>query len=633
MFSEGSEGLLSGEHGKIYNVGGGDDMRAVRKKLQSLLLIGMSVVMLGGAPLAAYAEETPAADTTSTTPSSTDTTTPTTPAPTTTTAPASATDSQSMNSSSTPTAPKPTYVYDSSTGHWNTDQWQYDTTSGAYKPITQPITPPPAAPDTTSSTSATTTTTNSAIATALNSIATSGDASVLSNGTAGDATTGNASSAATIMNNVNSSMTNADNKQAASFVSNVMGDVNGDIMLQPMLLKAMLEANAANTSTTTTNNTGLTNNISLSANSGDATVSSNTSAGNATTGSANTVANVVNVINSLVAANQSFIGTINIYGNLNGDILIAPDFIPQLLATNGQTPTNSSATVTDNSTQSVVNNIALAAKTGAAVVDGNTVAGSATTGNATTNTVIFNLTNHAIVASDSLLVFINVLGRWVGVIVDAPTGATAAAIGDGVTSNSVSPSLTVNTTDNALLTNNINLTSQSGDATVTRNTNAGGATTGNATASANIANITGSQLGLSGWFGVLFINVFGSWLGSFGVNTAAGNPIVQPPAQTQGGNHANAPLQVIEFMPHNLHQTATVIQGAFTAQTGASDNTKPTSSANEVLSAMTNKQQDPPAAITVSSSAVLQSIISALMLLGALLLFGGIMNRYRKVLV
>jgi len=608
-------------------------MRAVRKKLQSLLLIGMSVVMLGGVPLAAYAEDAPTTDTASTTSSPTDTTTPTTPAPATTTTPTAATDSQSTNSSSsTPTAPKPTYVYDSSTEHWNTDQWQYDTMSGTYKPITHPVAPSTAAPDTTNSTSATTTTTNSAIATALNSIATSGDASVLSNGTAGDATTGSATSATTIMNNVNSSMTNADNKQAATFVSNVMGDVNGDIMLQPMLLKAMLEANATNVSTTTTTNTGLTNNISLNANSGDATISGNTTGGSATTGSANTVANVVNVINSLVAANQSFIGTINIYGNLNGDILIAPDFIPQLLATNGQAPTNSSATVTDNSTQSVVNNIALAAKTGAAVVSGNTTAGNATTGTATTNTVIFNLTNHAIVASDSLLVFINVLGRWVGVIVDAPTGATAAAIGDGVTSNSVSPSLTVNTTDNALLTNNINLTSQSGDATVTHNTNAGGATTGNATASANIANITGSQLGLSGWFGVLFINVFGSWLGSFGVDTAAGNPIVQPPTQTQGGNQANAPLQVIEFVPHNLHQTATVIQGVFTSQTGGSDNATPTSSANEVLSAMTNNQQDPPANITVSSSAVLQSIISALMLLGALLLFGGIMNRYRKVL-
>lgn len=588
--------------------------------------------MVGGAPLAAYADDTPTTDTSaaSTTSPATDSATAAPATTSTTTAP---TDTQPMNSSSTTSAPKPTYVYDSSTGHWNTDQWQYDTTSETYKPITQPVISTTPAPDANTSTSTAASTTNSAIANALNSMATSGDASVLNNGTAGDATTGSATSAATIMNNVNSTMTNADNKQAASFVSNVMGDVNGDIMLQPMLLKAMLEANAANTTTaTSTNNTSLTNNLSLGATSGNALVSGNTTAGNATTGSANTVANVVNVINSLVAANQSFIGTINIYGNLNGDILIAPGFIPQLLAANGAAPiTPSATTVTDNSTQSVVNNIALAAKTGAAVVTGNTTGGSATTGNATTNTVIFNLTNHAIVASDSLLVFVNVLGRWVGVIVDAPTGATSAAIGDGVTSNTVSPSLTVNATNNALLTNNIDLTAQSGSATVTHNTRGGNATTGNATASANIANITGSQIGLSGWFGVLFINVFGSWLGSFGVDTAAGNPVVQPPTQTQGGGQTSAPIQVIEFVPHNLHQTSTVIQGGFTSQAGGTDDSRPTASTGGVLSAMTSGQQGSPVNAAVSSSAILQSIISVLMLLGTLLLFGGFINRFRKV--
>jgi len=593
-------------------------MRAVKKRFQSVFLIATAAILVGGAPLAAYAEDVPVTDTPA---STTDTPTGELPA------------SSDVQPAVSP-APKPTYIYDGATGHWNTDQWQYDATSGTYKPKVQPVTPViPPAPEASSATTSTSTT-NSAIATALDSVAVSGDASVLNNTTAGSATTGNTSSAATILNNVNSTMSNANNTQAASFVSDVMGDVNGDIMLQPMLLKAMLEANAAGSSSlAATNNTGITNNLSLSATSGDAQVTGNTSAGNATTGNANTVANVVNVINSLVAANQSFIGTINIYGNLNGDILIAPDFIPQLIAANGSAPTTgSSATVTDTSTQSVVNNIALAAQTGAAVVTGNSNAGSATTGNATTNTVIFNLTNHAVVASNSLLVFINVLGRWVGVIVDAPTGATAAAIGDGVISNSVSPSMTVNTTDNALLVNNINLTSQSGDATVAHNTNAGSATTGNATASANIANITGSQIGLSGWFGVLFINVFGSWLGSFGVDTSAGNPIVQPPSQSGGASQPNTPLQVIAFVPHGLHPTSTVVQGGFASQLDSSGDTAPLDSNGAVLSQMTTSPQDPPASTPVSSTPMMQSIISILMLLGTLLLFGGMMSRFRKVI-
>jgi hypothetical protein len=108
-------------------------------------------------------------------------------------------------------------------------------------------------------------------------------------------------------------------------------------------------------------------------------------------------------------------------------------------------------------------------------------------------------------------------------IVDAPAGTTAAALGTGVTANNVAPDLTIDVDNNSKIVNNLNLNSQSGDATVANNTTAGNATTGDATASANVANIAGSQMGLSGWFGVLFINVFGKWFGSAGINTERGN--------------------------------------------------------------------------------------------------------------
>jgi hypothetical protein len=233
---------------------------------------------------------------------------------------------------------------------------------------------------------------------------------------------------------------------------------------------------------------------------------------------------------------------------LNGDILIAPDFIPQLLASNGGSTSTSqtapvASTINSNDLQSVVNNVSLAAQSGKAAVMDNTTAGNATSGNANTNVVIFNLTGHEIVASNSLLVFVNVLGSWVGVIVDAPAGATAAAIGNGVTSNTViPPSLSVVSNNSNQITNNINLNSLSGNATVAANTLAGNAVSGNATSSANIANISNSQFGLTGWFGVLFINVFGNWYGSFGVNTSAGDPVGTSSA-------GNSNTQVIKFVP------------------------------------------------------------------------------------
>jgi len=497
---------------------------------------------------------------------------------------------------------KPTYTYDSTTGRWDTDKWHYDSITGTYQPVIQPTpdpTPTPPAPtvvvqpdatpqsaaptiitpqtdnssvsDDQNSTATLDATNNTDVSNTVNADAGSGDATTILNTTAGNATTGDATDTATILNNVNSTLSTANNQKAASFTADVMGDVNGDIVLQPMLLKAMLESGSTDNSSTTAtinNDTTLTNNVNLNATTGNAGVIGNTTAGDAKSGSANTVANVVNIINSMVAANQSFIGTVNIYGNLNGDILIAPDFIPQLIASNGSTDkddkSTKSVTVIDaKDMQSVINNVSLAAKSGKAAVMDNTTAGSATTGDANTNVVIFNLSGHEIVASNSLLVFINVLGKWVGVIVDAPVGATAAAIGNGVTTDAIaSPDLTIVSDNNSLITNNITLASQSGNATVAGNTTAGNAISGDATASANIANISNNSIGLSGWFGILFINVFGTWHGSFGIDTPYGDPVV-------GRQSSSKSNRVIEFIPSSANQAPTNI--TFVGQNGSDD--------------------------------------------------------------
>ena len=432
-----------------------------------------------------------------------------------------------------PTAPKTTYTFDAETQKWNSNTWRWDATANKYVRVTESVDSAAAginpATDTKPSTALIDSSTKASIANALDSIAKTGNADVNYNTTGGNATTGDASATANIINKVDSTMTNSNNTEAATFVMDIMGDVNGDIMLEPVLLKAMLEAKVAASGDTllnASNNTSLQNDVNLTATSGNATVSGNTTAGDATSGTATTMANVMNLVNSMIAANQSFDGTINIYGNLNGDILIAPDFLAQMLANNGIEASATGATqLNARDTQEIVNNVSLAAESGAALVSANTRAGNAASGDADTNLVIFNMTGHEIVAANSLLVFINVLGSWVGVIVDAPQGATAAAIGSGVTKNDIQPSLIVDATNANRITNNLNLASYSGDASVVGNTTAGNATTGDATASANIANISNSTMGLTGWFGRLFINVFGSWNGSFGIDTSAGDPI------------------------------------------------------------------------------------------------------------
>lgn len=358
----------------------------------------------------------------------------------------------------------------------------------------------------------------------IGSTAQSGDAQVQGSSSSGSAASGNTDTQATVVNSVHSTV-DGGSTGVANFTYDINGDVVGDITLNsnsgPVDVNKKTDLN---NNLTVNNDDSLTNNVDLVSKSGDATVKGNKSSGDATSGNANAVANVLNLINTIIAANQSFIGTINIYGNLNGDILLSPELIPQLIAANGGTVSSTSnlalSTNLNNDT-SIVNNVKLNATSGGATVDGNKSSGSATSGNTQTNLTILNLTGHTVNAANSLLVFVNVLGTWVGMIVDAP-GATAAALGTGIISDTTNLTDTTTVNNSSRITNNIDLTAGSGNALVDGNKSSGDATSGNASASANIANISTSAFNLSGWFGVLYINVFGQWLGSFGVDTAAG---------------------------------------------------------------------------------------------------------------
>ena len=473
-----------------------------------------------------------------------------------------------------PPEPEKTYTYNPATGRWDSNLWFYDPASNSYQPVPQPepvaptiisplvvdpVTPAPVVNNTTESNGTLNSDSTVNITNGLTSDATSGNAAVLKNLIGGNATTGDAATSATIINSVNSAIAAGNNDKVASFTYDVMGDVKGDIMLYPMMLKTMLEAQAevndqkTSQSINVTQNTNLTNDLDLSSVSGNATVSGNTQGGNATTGSAQSMANVMNILNSMIAANQSFVGTVNIYGSLEGDILVAPDFIPQMIANNKdlQVGTVSQADVQNQSQDTIINNIALAAQSGSAAVTGNTMGGNATTGSADTNIVIFNLSGHDIVATNSLLVFVNVLGKWVGVILDAPAGTTSAMLGTGVTKNQVAPDLAIDANIDNTITNNITMVARSGDALVSRNTSGGNATSGNASAMANVANITNSQIGLGGWFGVLFINVLGDWYGDFGNNTAYGNTPEVPATETPPAGSPGEG-QVFVFVPRAI---------------------------------------------------------------------------------
>lgn len=438
--------------------------------------------------------------------------------------------------------------------------------------------------------------------------ANSGNAIVIGNTTAGDATSGDAQDVANIINLLQSTSSALGSGNVVAFVANIDGDVNGDLLFDPATL-SQVQPNISpndNNNLTLNNSTdaSIINDIDLSARSGDVTVSENTTAGNATSGQAQAIANVLNIINSAIGSGKSFVGTININGNLNGDILVPPDLVEQLIASNVPTVTitntgadstntitnkgGSNTNVKNTNTNNITNNVNASAQSGDANVSENTTAGNGTSGQAATSITAFNLTGSNAVGKNSILVFVNVMGKWVGMIVNAPPGATAAALGGGISNtgadsnNSASDNGTTNTnidnTGKQTITNNINVAARSGDANVTRNTNAGDAKSGDAKTAVNLLNVENSTLSLSNWFGILFINVFGVWNGSFGINTAAGDPILALPGSfnatngdpTNGGaGAASGPPQVFRFVPKagadntfNLAPAATTTGGA-----------------------------------------------------------------------
>lgn len=408
----------------------------------------------------------------------------------------------------------------------------------------------------------------------LNSNATSGDAAVLMNTIGGNAGTGNATVLANVVNLLQSS-SSALGGDTATFVANINGDVNGDLMIDPNQLNSIQPATAQpttqnNITLNNSANAAINNDVHLSAASGNAAVKNNTDAGNATTGSAQAIANVVNVINSAISGGKSFLGVININGNFNGDILVPPNFIDQLIASNvptvsismtGPSSQNSinngqsgnNVTVTNTNNQGVTNTVNATATSGTATVTNNTNGGSATTGSAMTNITAFNLTGSSVIGNNALLVFVNVLGKWVGMIVNAPAGATAAELGGGITLASAgNNSADIQNTSNQQINNNITAQAVTGNATVDGNTQAGNATTGDAKTAINLLNVSNSSISLANWFGILFINVFGSWNGSFGVNTAAGDPpltIPPTPASASPASSIPAAVRVFSFAP------------------------------------------------------------------------------------
>lgn len=457
------------------------------------------------------------------------------------------------------------YSYNEEAGVWEEKQWEFDPASQSYVP--KVISTSKKAPTNERLTRDLQSMKNlgieidndATVTNYLDACAISGDATVSQNLRGGNATSGDAYAMANILNMLGSSWGDL-GSSVSTFTTNIDGDVTGDLYINPAANQGANKSTTNNLNVNAATSGSINNEVLLCANSGNASVHANTNGGDARSGNADAVVNLMNLINSTINAGNSFVGVMNINGNFNGDILLpenlrlgnilAPKPAP-LAATNTTLTTEENQLIADLLThQNIDNNVTAVAESGEANVSKNTTAGDATSGSAQTNVTLLNLTGQDISANNGLLVFVNVLGTWVGFIVDTPAGSTTAALGSGVSNNSATSTGIITASEDYGITNNVTVAAESGDASVRENTHAGSATSGDTSASANILNLINSELALRDWFGVLFINVFGFWDGSFGVDTASGNrnlAALQKVAESQTVPVQDA--QVFRFVP------------------------------------------------------------------------------------
>jgi fibronectin-binding autotransporter adhesin len=312
-----------------------------------------------------------------------------------------------------------------------------------------------------------------------------------------------------------------------------------------------------NNDTFQNNDATVGNDLVLSADSGYNTASRNTGGdSNITSGDANIAANALTFANNNFAGNVIY-GTVNIYGDLIGDIIlteaelakygISSTGINAVNSGNGSNSANNAGldlANTDSTFQTndanILNNITYDAQTGVNDTSNNTGGDSSiTSGDTNILANVLNIANTNVAGGNMWLVLVNRAGQWVGQLLGAPDGSmfagsaglefivgdngeiTASNNGNGSGSTNdaaVSETNTNNTTqnNNADIVNNLDLTANTGHNQSSDNTGGNSQIkTGDANIIANIVNFVNNNVSGNGKLFVTVVNVFGSWLGDF----------------------------------------------------------------------------------------------------------------------
>jgi hypothetical protein len=411
--------------------------------------------------------------------------------------------------------------------------------------------------------------------------ANSGNNSASKNTGSGNVASGDADVALTAINTAN-------NVGVGLETFNVYDDQTGDIVIDyskiPLLNSASGNQSSSNTTTgadsnnnaSTTANNGNTllidnngnviNNYDINANTGENSADKNTGDGSVTTGDANVAFNLINFLNNVLAApGKLLLGVVNIFGTLNGNIVLQgldgnsgtvnSGSLGSSNGTTGADSSNNAASILSNDTDislinsaNLANNVNLNTTTGNNTADKNTGSGSITSGDVTANLKVTNVANTTTVGNgqDVWMVLINNLGVWSGQLfnTDSSTGVyspffnftvnpdgsiSASNQNTGADSKNNASASDSNKTDiainnNTTLTNNVTINANTGNNSADKNTGSGTIKTGNVSVSANIINLINNTF-LGGNFALTIVNVFGKFFGNV-EKAGTGTPVI-----------------------------------------------------------------------------------------------------------
>ncbi len=299
--------------------------------------------------------------------------------------------------------------------------------------------------------------------------------------------------------------------------------------------EGVCEANDCLVSITNKNNGEIENNIIIEANTGSNLVGSTASSSAVNTGDINIINDVLNIANVNISGDEWFFAVVNIFGSLEGDILLPG--IDDEVATSSGTSTelsieeifemngeeSSEVVITNTSDAEVLNNINIDANTGS---NTSSTTAEILTGDVNVESHIFNLVNYNIVGDTWKFAKVNVFGNWEGFIHGLPEGYGYYEDEEGITiyndflDNPIYYEeyslLMVENENKATTTNNIEIKADTGNNSILHSEDGGVVSTGHINIRNSLVNFINSNFIGNNWE-FSMINVFGEWIGNLGI--------------------------------------------------------------------------------------------------------------------